>query len=1437
MKFNDVAEFRSGCLFDGAIDLDWYLNDRTTASKVSESYIFHGQKNHVGNTQNIKLFGQQSLTDSITMTNEIIDCINGRDPKMLLSIAGYGAGKSHFAIMIANLLNGDNITKSKILENIKFVNKPAALKIGQSVNESSQHVLILPINGMRNCNLQDEFLKVTKSSLKADGQSSEFLLKFDRRFQSLSHYLSIHQNKEMINEVIKESGCPSLDYVKDELNNCNLEIFELILTQLKRVDPLVPVIYSSNIELKDFIPTLYEEVCGEGKYYKSILIIFDEFGKYMMFAAEREHIAGNGIMQQLYEGIHAKEKASIVLWGLSQLDLKEYQDSTSTSSVNCQNNKNRYVTRFEAASRYYLSVSFESLISNLILIKDRTAYPNFDSDEIEKKMKSDNYNIRRWFPSSNNFHIWSNYDNFCKNIVKACWPLDSYSLWLIVYISSVNTILQQRSSLNLLRKVFDYFNESEINENFCIHATDFYNIGLGIEFSNSERLSGSNNQIATDYDTVIDKYNNQLSDNDISVLQAIVIANKIKTKSNEIEEAELIIEKLSGLTKEAVYKSFKTLKNKLNIIGQSLNNLYEINSNAPSYNEYKMLYNSQLSRYSHNSIEYNFQFIKDIVYSEEFSNNKNNLFTNCETDFGLVHNIRTLEWKYKSDILVSSNPQTDLNAYINQCDLLNNFSFNEPKGIILYTIIPETNLNVSLKEAIKKMLIEKRSLKNSRLPLIIVLLPDEDEKLINSSLQFKILKDFSKDKKDMFKVFFDKDIQDCINTTFNTIHKASLKKLFIADTDTTFKRKKDYATNLFDLIYSKIIPFPMEGFSTNKGCGVSDVKALIKALMTKNSSKSLLTLKTTTHNHCLEVLKCWGYFEKEENVCRMTNNDTINEVFNICDNILDTKGSMNLYDLYMTLCSCPFGLNSTASSLLTILYFLGRINRVDLNYNGKPYDIKEFLALKPVDWFDTKKNGFKKNYFSKLKIVKLVEGDNYWRLLIDDWKNASTYEDLVKCLEYDYSLTAEKHIQVPNSLVTTRDMLRDRSNIAKNKVNKLYQLINSYNQEFNNYINNGSVLMFSYNLNLYNKELTKIIVDKSKWKDETIEKAYEMINYFKNFYIDDKLKIWIKENSLYNLRDNNISKKQINYVHLITNLKELGLIDYSKILQIEYDECKKLLELQESYNSIIKNFDYSCTKIKRIIQNGGVYNYNIYLQLKTELNKLDKDINRISMDMLNKLSTNIDTERESLNNIKNSLNSINEAKENQLNFVYDIDIIVDVKEANNLYDKITSLKSYYIDNKDHLEELKDAEKAIKDIKNAFETIQNNFTSYLDLDNKYKKCFELIEFNDEELGLEYVKSLQKFYFKYLADLKKKSNDYYKWFNNQVSQVIEVSEMTKLISIGSPNYIVEEDEEKIIALKDQIKLKASREKVSYIVAQIKNLEDNELNQLKKLINNIL
>ena len=45
--------------------------------------------------------------------------------------------------------------------------------------------------------------------------------------------------------------------------------------------------------LHDFLKVVATNYCGQGKYYAGLLILFDEFGRYLEFAVQKPHVAGS----------------------------------------------------------------------------------------------------------------------------------------------------------------------------------------------------------------------------------------------------------------------------------------------------------------------------------------------------------------------------------------------------------------------------------------------------------------------------------------------------------------------------------------------------------------------------------------------------------------------------------------------------------------------------------------------------------------------------------------------------------------------------------------------------------------------------------------------------------------------------------------------------------------------------------------------------------------------------------------------------------------------------------------------------------------------------------------------------------------------------------------------------------------------------------------
>jgi len=98
----------------------------------------------------------------------------------------------------------------------------------------------------------------------------------------------------------------------------------------------------------------------------SLILIFDEFGRYIEFATTRSQIAGSGVLQDLYEGIQSYSDTACFI-GFIQFELNAYVQRISSEF---KNEILRYITRYQLANKVYLSINLETLIANLIHKQD-----------------------------------------------------------------------------------------------------------------------------------------------------------------------------------------------------------------------------------------------------------------------------------------------------------------------------------------------------------------------------------------------------------------------------------------------------------------------------------------------------------------------------------------------------------------------------------------------------------------------------------------------------------------------------------------------------------------------------------------------------------------------------------------------------------------------------------------------------------------------------------------------------------------------------------------------------------------------------------------------------------------------------------------------------------------------------------------------------------
>ena len=286
--------------------------------------------------------------------------------------------------------------------------------------------------------------------------------------------------------------------VKDLLISCEVANVQDILRGLEQQDEKVytkihgffasrgmTIRALSGESVRDVIDVAVREYCGKGKPYRNLVILFDEFGRYTEFATVRSQIAGSGALQDLFEAVQA-HSGSACFFGFIQFELNAYVQRIAPEY---RNEILRYVTRYQAANRVYLSINLETLIASLLEKRQpKTLDGRFDNPGAQQESKETMENLVKWFPQVRNHRLWGDLDQFHKVIRKGCWPLSPFSTWFLFYLAAAGKHLQERSALALLGDVFARHEETEVTDDikWVLAPVDLWSDTLQQELLTSE---------------------------------------------------------------------------------------------------------------------------------------------------------------------------------------------------------------------------------------------------------------------------------------------------------------------------------------------------------------------------------------------------------------------------------------------------------------------------------------------------------------------------------------------------------------------------------------------------------------------------------------------------------------------------------------------------------------------------------------------------------------------------------------------------------------------------------------------------------------------------------------------------------------------------------------------------------------------------------------
>ena len=651
MRFGELLEFRKDLYFEGAVQIDWFY-DQKRAAKVAENFVFHG-KDYFG-VEEITSGGKKRI-DTVGLVQSLTAKLSDDTVKVpSLAIADYGTGKSHLAVTLGQLFSGPDYmpdTFNKVLSNISAIDADAAKEIKENCDGRN---FVMVINGMRDFNLHSEILKAAQKSLSLYGLSDDNLRKLNRALETAEMFFNRNSKTAitMFEKVAEdygwlEKGERLEKRIKEELLS-NDEAFEIVNKVYADINGQ-EIRWDEGLSASTILEMLVTEYCGMNGKFDHVILLFDEFGRYLEYASGVNAAkSGDSALQQIFEAVQNADGALQVI-NFIQSDIKTYLDRVDQTK-----NISRYIGRYDGSDKYYISSNLETVFANLIQRKDKDAFNN----TIIKWQRSNEDVWKASFEQLNKWLItkgmWRDYKLFRKVVIEGIYPMHPLSTFML---SQLSDYLQNRSSLTLISQYIFGLSDVEVGETPILIMPDFLMQGdLYVEMLAAEQEGKQKSQQCIRYDNILRKFGDKLSEKSLTVLRANLILRILRFRTVDYEDAKAALSFASGLSLPEIEEELNWLENEYAVLGfDDHAGCFDFMEESNGAHDFKVIKKRLIAAADISSDYINELKIQEIAGISDIQN----------TNFGTNHKITTNEWQYRQQMYpIEQFTEAKADAYI-----------------------------------------------------------------------------------------------------------------------------------------------------------------------------------------------------------------------------------------------------------------------------------------------------------------------------------------------------------------------------------------------------------------------------------------------------------------------------------------------------------------------------------------------------------------------------------------------------------------------------------------------------------------------------------------------------------------------------------------------------------------------------------------------------
>lgn len=922
MKFDELLVFRNDLYFEGAVQADWFYK-KELVEKVAKSFVFHGPSTHAVSAEEV---GNNNLMDTASFVKLLADRFDTSEENMnplLLAIAGYGTGKSHLAVALSELLSGkdfDPDTFNGIIANLRRADASIASEVERKLKKPN---LVLTLNGVNNFDLHYELLRTAQKAMKVYHVSDEVIRSLDQAHETALIFLN--KNYEIMTSAFEKaaeahdifaSGYELRNYLNDMITSDD-RCFECINDVYFEINGH-KIRWDEGVSAKQILNTLVSECCGNHGKFDHVVILFDEFGRFLEYASANPGRAGDSALQQIFEAAQNAEGV-IQFVGFIQADIKAYLQRVDKSS-----NISRYIDRFDASEKVYLSSNLETIFANLIDVKDQSAYRAhvggyFDRNKSE--ITSLHQNMLRWVRLKG---IWNNVRDFDRIICRDLYPLHPISTYLLITLTDW---LQNRSSLTLLNEKFREMSSASIEEGKdipIIYPTDLLKGNFFTELLNAEEQGRQRSQICILYNAIYTRFNQKLSEDEKAVLLANVILRICRFKNTSRSDTVMALAVCANLTIRQVESALRVLEDEYAVMEYDERiHCFDFIADAVGAGEFRTYIRKKRSE---------IHFSADILSQNEVISASAQITEPIQTVFSDELGIQTFEWAFEQHIIPIERLDDSLfDLYIKKWTKAT--STNTPKGILLWAYYNKETSAHYIDDVVTKV-----NHYCTGKPIVVFALNDIENKLKDAVVDYLAYTRADNHSRERFARFFDEGLKKSIVGMENQFDELKRERIVFGQNglEPTNTRMAIYLSDIFEAIYPNAIPFDFEGFNKKTTTRArKNYAAVTKTLVSGEGGQVFKVQGGELKSRFDSVLRYGEYAWRavnEEYIPTEPRNKKVLHVYHVLEKMFNDNSGFSFGDAIEMLYKPPYGLNEYSAVLLLSLlsYNLGYCSRLEL---------------------------------------------------------------------------------------------------------------------------------------------------------------------------------------------------------------------------------------------------------------------------------------------------------------------------------------------------------------------------------------------------------------------------------------------------------------------------------------------------------------------------